>query len=145
MSGTPSRIREEAGAASRKRVILHLARGPGFPQGSTRHGYEMLVPLRPDGHLDAAGCLAAGSQVRRFWADEPDRLGWLRHRAGGTGGATWVIDYDEMSSDDDEAGYRFDFRAFVPGEYVTIRDLHGSHTLRVDTVDDAPAAESARS
>lgn len=145
MSGSPSQLRGETAATSRKRVILHLARSPGFPQGSSQHGYEMLVPLRPDGHLDAGGCLAEGSRVRRFWAGEPDRHGWLQHRAGGAGGATWVIDYDEMSSDDDEAGYRFDFRAFIPGEYVTIRDLHGSHTFRVDTVDDAPAAEAATS
>ncbi|WP_245903698.1 hypothetical protein [Humitalea rosea] len=101
----------------------------------------MLVPLRPDGHPDASGCRSSPTccHIRRFWAGEPDRLGRLEHRAGGADGASWVIDYDETTATDDEAGYRFDIHAFVPGEYVTIRDRHGPHTFRVVAVEDAPA------
>lgn len=141
MSASPSRTPANPAPASLKRVVLTLARGSGFPEGSDQHGYEMRVPLHPDGHLDADGCLGQSGRfhVRRFWADEPDRIGRMQHRAGGAGGATWVIDYDEMAAEDDEAGYRFDLRAFVPGEYVTIRDAHGAHTFRVATVEDVPS------
>jgi hypothetical protein len=33
--------------------------------------------------------------------------------------------------DYDEAGYRFNAHAFIPGEYVTIRDPDDAHTFRV--------------
>lgn len=127
--------------AAFRRVTLHLARCAAFPQGSDRHGYEMLVPLRPDGHPDPAGFHAYPDRcrVRRFWSGENDRIGRLQHRAGGTGGAHWVIDYDETRADDDEAGYRFDAHAFTPGEYVTIRDGHGPHTFRVAAVEEPRA------
>jgi hypothetical protein len=64
-------------------------------------------------------------------------LGRLLHRAGGAGGATWVIDYNDASSEDDETGYRFDRHSFVRGEYVTVTDRHGPHTFRVVEVDEA--------
>ena len=119
------------------RVTLHLARSAAFPQGSDRHGYEMLLPLRADGHPDPA--ILHGHtdhcRVRRFWAGEPDRIGLLRHRAGGASGAHWVVDYDENLADDDEDGYRFDNHAFIPGEYVTIRHAREDHTFRVAAVE----------
>ena len=124
----------DTSAAPLRRVTLHLARGAGFPDGSDLRGYEMTVPLRADGHLEPRP--GEGYSVRRFWAGEPDRIGVLKHRAGGVGGATWVIDYDETTEADDEAGYRFDFHVFVPGEYVTVADRHGTHTFRVASVSD---------
>jgi hypothetical protein len=68
----------------------------------------------------------------------------LIHRAGGAGGATWVIDYDESSSDDDEPGYRLDIHSFVPGEYVTIREQDGAQTFRVEAVKPEPHKASGR-
>ncbi len=123
------------------RVMLHLARCAAFPNGSDRHGYEMMLPLRADGRPDHAGLHADPDRcrVRRFWAGEPDRIGRLQHRAGGAGGAHWVIDYDESRADDDEDGYRFVEHAFLAGEYVTIRHAREAHTFRVAAVEAPPA------
>src|SRR6266699_3007669 len=79
-----------------KRIRLNLARSKEFPQGSARHGYEFVAPLRPDGRLV--------------------------HKSGGAEHARWIFDYDETAEDDDEAGYRFGDHAFHNGEYVSIRD-----------------------
>jgi hypothetical protein len=44
----------------------------------------------------------------------------------------------ENRVDDDEAGYRFGAHAFIPGEYVTIRDQEeDAHTFRVVSVEPA--------
>ncbi len=110
-------------SAGLHRVTLTLARCPGHPDGSAGRGYDLVVPLGPDGRLDVA--LARGPRplrVRRFWTGEPDRHGRLVHRAGGEGGATWLIDYDDRTTKDDEPGYRLGTHAFVVGEYVSIRD-----------------------
>jgi len=61
-------------------------------------------------------------RVRRFWAGEADRYGWLVHRAGGSGGATWCIDYDDAGTADDEPGFRFDGHRFGAGDYISIRN-----------------------
>lgn len=108
-------------------ITLHLARTPGFPDGSTSRGYEITAPLDASGHLDAAAWQAQRDRcrVRRFWTGEPDSHGWLVHRAGGAGGATWAIDYDDARSDDDETGFRLSSHKLVPGEYVSIRDAEG--------------------
>jgi hypothetical protein len=61
-----------------------------------------------------------------------DRYGMLVHRAGGAGGATWVIDYDPRRTTDDEPGYRLNQHRFVPGEYVSIQDEDEKlHTFQV--------------
>jgi len=74
--------------------------------------------------------------VRRFWSGEPTRYGRLVHRAGGEGGATWLIDYDDRTTADDEPGYRLGTHAFVEGEYVSIREAGDGdyHTFRVARV-----------
>jgi hypothetical protein len=106
------------------RVTLTLARCPDFPDGSVARGYEMVVPLGPDGHLDPALWREThdSCRVRRFWAGQRDRDGRLVHRAGGEGGATWLIDYEDWTNEDDEPGYHLGTHAFVPGDYVSIRD-----------------------
>ncbi|WP_343232329.1 hypothetical protein [Microvirga terricola] len=87
-------------------ITLHLARSADYPEGSAQHGYEMIAPLDGTGLLDPGEWKAARTRcwVRRFWADETDRLGMLVHRPGGAGGATWMIDYDPDRTADDEAG-----------------------------------------
>ena len=60
------------------------------------------------------------------------------HRSGGAGGANWAFDYEAGARDDDEVGYRFNAHAFLPGEYVSLRDDEGElRTYRVSAV--APA------
>ncbi len=128
-----------------KWVTLHLARSPDYPEGSDQHGYNILAPLDGEGHIDQARwkrnkelCIAM-----RFWAGEPNRYGRLRHRAGGEGGATWVIDYDAATSDDDEAGYKLDRHHFAIGEYLTLGGDHGAHTFRVANMIDAAVEQEA--
>lgn len=108
-------------------VTLHLARTREHPEGSTWHGYEFCAPLDATGHLDAEAWHESRElcRVRRFWAGESDRHGWLVHRAGGAGGATWCIDYDDARSEDDEFGYRLDGHRFITGDYISIRDSDG--------------------
>lgn len=128
-------------SAALHRVTLTLARCPDYPDGSAGRGYEIVAPLGPDGHLDAALWRAIRDHCRvlRFWTGEPDRHGRLVHRAGGEGGATWLIDYDDRTTADDEPGYRLGAHAFVPGEYVSIREVEdvAYRTFMVARVGDA--------
>lgn len=105
-------------------ITLHLARSKEFPEGSTRHGYEITAPLDEKGLLDQEEWASkrALCRVKRFWPNEADRQGVLIHRPGGAGGATWMIDYDQDRPGDEEAGYRLNQHRFAKGEYVTIQD-----------------------
>jgi len=122
-----------------KRIRVNLARSKEFPTGSSRHGYEFVAPLDSAGHIDAELWLKHREhcRVRRFWGDE-EEVGRVVHRPGGKEHGRWIFDYDESSEEDDEAGYRFASHAFVPGEYVSIRDEDGQmHTFRVISVEPA--------
>jgi hypothetical protein len=126
------------------RVTLHLARSRSFPDGSSRHGYEILAPLDAEGRLDAAEWKhrRRSCRVRRFWAGEPARHGLLTHRPGGAGGATWLIDYDDAKATDDEAGYRLGSHRFAQDEYVSIRDDEGElHTFKIVSVEAVQKAD----
>ncbi|MCS6891519.1 MAG: hypothetical protein RMK64_05410 [Rhodovarius sp.] len=121
-----------------KHIVLHLARCKEFPNGSTAHGYSLRAPLTEDGHIDAEAWKRQREHcvVRRFWAGQPDEHGFLVHKPGGPGGATWAFDYDLDSSEDDEPGYRLGQHRFVPGEYVSIRGADGQmHTYVVAKVE----------
>jgi hypothetical protein len=121
-----------------KRIRLHLARSKEFPTGSSRHGYEFVAPINAQGHIDTElwRKYRDNCRVRRFWGEEPDQLGRLLHKPGGSEHARWVFDYDESRSDDDEAGYRFGGHAFVPGEYVSVTEDDGEvHTFRIVSVE----------
>lgn len=126
-----------------KRIRLNLARSKEHPGGSARHGYEFVAPLDGTDHIDVAEWKKHREhcRVRRFWEGEPDEIGHLVHR-GGKAGGQWAFHYDIRDSDDDpeddEAGYRFGAHAFVPGEYVSIRDEDGElHTFQVVSVEGA--------
>lgn len=122
-----------------KRIRLDLARSKEHPQGSSSYGYELVAPLDRRGLIDVEAwkVLRDRCSVRRVWHGEDDKIGWLTHKAGGSEGARWVFDYDDSRLDDDEAGYRLGTHAFVPGEYVTIRDQDSSHTFKVVAVENA--------
>jgi hypothetical protein len=119
-------------------ITLHLARCPDYPEGSDRHGYSFRAPLDGRGHIDPLRWKETRPHcvVRRFWAGEADRHGQLIHKPGGAQGATWAFDYDASTTRDDEAGYRLGDHAFVPGEYVSIRDDAGAmHSFVVHQVE----------
>lgn len=110
-----------------QRISLHMGRTASQPDGDSRDGYEITAPLDADGRLVAEEWHGVRDKcrVRRFRPGEPDRHGWLLHRAGGEGGATWGIDYDDAASDDDEVGYKLDKHRFTIGEYISIREQEG--------------------
>jgi hypothetical protein len=123
-----------------KKIVLHLARSKEHPEGSSRHGYEFVVPLAEDGRIDPQAWqeYRDNCRVRRFWNGEPDAIGRVVRRAGGERGARWIFDYDGSTDSDDEAGYRLGDHVFVPGEYVSIRDDDQEmRTFRVIMVSDA--------
>ena len=123
-----------------KRIRLNLARSKEYPQGSSRHAYEFVAPLDGKGHIDPKLWQQHRDhcRVRRIWEGKPDEIGRLVHRPGGPEHGRWVFDYDETAEEDDEAGYRFAAHAFVPGEYVSIRDEDGEmHTFQVAIVQPA--------
>lgn len=59
------------------RVRLELARSREFPQGSSRHGYELVLPLDENGKIDLARWEKAPEvcTVHRFWEGEGDSVG----------------------------------------------------------------------
>ena len=123
-----------------KRIRLNLARSKEFPQGSSRHGYEFVAPLKADGHIDDALWKQHRDhcRVRRFWEGQDDEIGQLVHRPGGPEHGRWVFDYNPKRADDDESGYRFGAHTFRPGEYVSIRGEDGEmHTYQVASVQPA--------
>ncbi|MDR3375148.1 MAG: hypothetical protein P4L98_15575 [Ancalomicrobiaceae bacterium] len=105
-----------------KKIRLTLARTKEFPEGSVLRGYEFKAPLDASGHIDAEAWKQSRHlcRVRRFW-DGEEEVGLLVHRQGGG----WAMVYDIANGDDPEAGYRFGAHAFLPGEYVSIRDEDG--------------------
>jgi hypothetical protein len=111
-------------------IRLELARSKEFPEGSNRHGYEMLAPLDADGKLDAAAWKSVRERCRvhRFWGAGDEDVGHLVHRPGGS----WAFHYDVSGDEDDEAGYRLGSHSFNLGDYVSVRDEDGVlHTFRV--------------
>jgi hypothetical protein len=117
-----------------RRVRLELARDPEFPNGSSAHGYDFIAPLDRKGHINLAAWkdLKDRSRVRRFWAHETEEMGHVVHKRGDV----WAFHYDiHGDPSHDEAGYRFNSHAFVPGEYVSITEQDGvSRTFRVVSV-----------
>lgn len=113
-----------------QRITLHLARTPSHPEGDSHDGYDITAPLTGEGRLDAEQWRLERERcrVRRFRLGEPDRHGWLVHRAGGDGGASWAIDYDDSTPDDDEATFKLDQHRIAVGEYISIRSDEGAFT-----------------
>ena len=112
-------------------VRLEMARNPGFPEGSPLHGYEIVVPLDAEGHIDAAQWREnrATCRVRRFWDGESDQEGELIHGRSG-----WAISY-EPGEADDERIFRLDRHQFRVGEYVTVTEPDGAaHVFKVVSV-----------
>lgn len=117
-----------------QRITLNLARSPEFPEGSAERGYDLVAPLDTFGHLDVEEWKTFRSlcRVRRFWSGENDRHGLLVHKAGGSNGATWKIDYAGQASDDEETGIRLDGHGYTASEYVSICDGEGHpHTFKI--------------
>jgi hypothetical protein len=118
---------------SLKRVRLELAREPGHPAGSARHGYEIIAPLDDEGHLDAA--LWANKRqactVNRFWEGEEPRHGHLTHIGG-----HWRFHYPGDDADADDPIYKLASHRILIGEYLSIDEDDGErHTFKIVVVE----------
>lgn len=115
------------------RVHMVLARNDEFPEGSSTHGYDFVVPLDRDRKLDPVvwknhtkDCI-----VHRFWAGEDDRRGRLRHAGG-----AWFIDYDEKVVGDEEPFFKLDRHEVKTGEYLSVTEPDGeTRAFRIVRVD----------
>jgi len=109
-----------------KRIVLRLARNPGFPDGDDDQGYILVAPLDADGQIDLQAWRGQreACTVIRFHPDPDEHAdGWLTHR-----GNKWRFRYDEDDEGPDEPGYRLGEHDFRPGAYVTISH-HGDEAL----------------
>jgi hypothetical protein len=117
-----------------RRVRLELAREPGHPEGSRRTGYDFIAPVSDDGRIleDAYHDLKDRCRVRRFNETEPDEIGHVIRKRGGS----WAFHYDiHGDASQDETGFRLNSHRFVPGEYVSIKEPDGDlKTYRVISV-----------
>ncbi len=60
-----------------RQVRLELARCEAFPDDSPDHGYELHMPLTPDGYIDHHWLKQREEAVfRRFWGGEEERAGF---------------------------------------------------------------------
>jgi hypothetical protein len=103
-------------------IRLELGRTDGFPEGSSRHGFEFVAPLTPEGHLDSQAWAKAKDRctVRQFWEGRDDEYGFLRHVGQG-----WRFDYDPSDREDDEPFFKLDRHVIAPGLYVSVKGHDG--------------------
>ena len=116
------------------RIRLELARDKDFPDGSSRHGYELVLPLDAQGKIDLESWKQTRERCRvhRFWRGEDDEVGHMVRTRGGQ----WAFHYDVNGDpDEDETGFRLGEHCFKPGEYVSIKEHDGEmRTFRVVSV-----------
>ncbi|WP_431272068.1 hypothetical protein [Dankookia sp. P2] len=109
-------------------VTLVVAAGPGFPQGSPGHRYEIAVPLTPGGQLDAEAWLADPKpwRARRIWPGGPARDGDMLFDPDTE---SWSIRLFPAPGEATDAPLHAAIRnagQLRPGEYVTIREPDGT-------------------
>lgn len=120
-----------------KLARLELARTKEFPDGDHRHGYELRLPLDPDGHIDAKAYqeVAQLCTVRHFRPDGDDEHGQLVRQRD-----KWAISY-VPGEDDDEPVFRLGGHRFRIGEYITIEEHgRGDQVFRVVALGDVPVS-----
>lgn len=112
------------------RIILRLARNPGFPNGDDTRGYIITAPIDSQGFLQAdewRDCRKACIVEKFQPGEENDADGLLTHR-----GSHWFVHYDEPEEGDDEPLYRLGDHRLAIGDYVTIHENNGPEmTYRV--------------
>lgn len=108
---------------------MNAARSDEFPEGSDKHGYDFVVPLDAEMRLDPAAWKNHSEDcvVHRYWENEEDQRGHLRHIGKG-----WVFDYDKGDTDDNEPFFKLDRHVVKVGEYLSVTEQDGeTRTFRV--------------
>jgi hypothetical protein len=118
------------------RVRLELARSHEFPEGSTRHGYVVVLPLDEAGRIDEASYRKTPElcTLHRFWEGEGDSVGQVVHR----GARRWAFAY-HAGREDDEPVPHLSEHVFREGQYLAVREANGKeHVLRIVSVTPSP-------
>ena len=105
-----------------KTVRLELARTEAFPEGSSSHGYQLHLPVQPNGLIDARALTAARDRAIAFHfsPEERDLKGHVIRTARG-----WAISY-EPGEDDDQGVFHLESHPLMPGNYLTLTGYDGS-------------------
>lgn len=108
------------------RVLLALSAGPGFPQGSPGHRYDMDLALDPAGRPDAAAWATDPEpwRARRIAPDADPVEGDVQHDPDGG----WTIRFYGSAPegpDVPESRLEFGTEPVRPGEYVTVTEPDG--------------------
>ena len=108
-------------------VTLVVAAGPGFPQGSPDHRYEIEAVLTPGGHLDAEAWTAAPGpwRARRSWPGSPVLDGDVQFDADTESWSIRLAPDARAASDAPLHAVIRNAGQLRPGEYVTIREPDG--------------------
>jgi hypothetical protein len=123
-------------AATWSRVRLELARSHDHPEGSSRHGYLLVLPLDAAGRIDEAMQRKAPElcTLHRFWEGEDDTVGQVVRN----GPHRWAFSY-RAGRDDDEPVPHLTDHVFRTGEYLAVREPHGQeHVFRIVSVEPTP-------
>ncbi len=105
------------------RVVMTLARNPGYPDGDPHQGYVVTAPLDAKFHIDEAAWRKhreACTVIRFKPGEDRDADGLLTHRGG-----KWFVHYDEEGEGDDEPLYRLGDHDLSIGAYVTFHESDG--------------------
>lgn len=108
-------------------VTLVVAAGPGYPQGSPDHRYEIGARLTPSGHLDAKAWEAdpAPWPARRMAPGEPPRPGDMIFDPDTQSWAIRLFPAPGEAADAPLAAQIRHAGQLRPGEYVTIQEPDG--------------------
>ena len=102
-------------------VRLSMARTPAFPEGSSEHAYELVLPLLADGLIDrdAFDAMPARASVMSIWPGEGVRRGAiLRQRKG------WAFSYRPGDADDEDI-FHLEDHPLAAGSYLTLTEPDG--------------------
>lgn len=107
-------------------VMLILANGPGFPEGSTEHRHEITLTLDSTDLPDAAAWAAdpADWPASRVWPGEPDMRGDVQFDADG-GWSLRFFGRPGDAADAPNAALLIGPAPVRPGQHVTIREPNG--------------------
>lgn len=115
------------------RVRLELVRQHGHPRGDPLRAYELVLPLNPDGHIDATswGDNPSACSIYRIRPGCADAQGILARAPSGR----WYFDYRTGGDSTNHQGIRPGDDRFRVGAMIGVNEEDGERrTFRVASV-----------
>ena len=119
-------------------IRLTLARTPDFPEGSTAHAYELVLPLAEDGLVDRSAFdrMPGKATVQRLLPGKGVQRGAILHKPNG-----WAFSYEPGDADDEDV-FHLEHHALTEGAYVTLTEPDGERLpYRVAAVRPLPTGQ----